>query len=120
MNNKYHDTLPAYAQRTKLHVVLLVLASMLLLFSWGCATVGKDFPVANVSDIEIGKTTLQEVRSLFGPPWRVGIEDGNRTWTYGNYTYGLFAEKKAKDLLVRFDDNDVVISYTFSTTEHYE
>jgi hypothetical protein len=120
MNTKYFDASPAYVQRTQLHAILLVLASMLFLFSAGCATVGKDFSVANVSEIEIGKTTLKEIRSLFGPPWRVGLEDGKRTWTYGNYSYGLFAEKKAKDLLVRFDDNDVVISYTFSTTEHYE
>jgi hypothetical protein len=93
---------------------------MLFLFLSGCATAGKDFPVASVSDIEIGKTTQNEIRSMFGSPWRVGIEDGERTWTYGNYSYGLFSEKRAKDLLIRFDANDVVTSYTFSTTEHYE
>jgi hypothetical protein len=120
MNNQYTDASPEYAQRTQLHAVLLVLASMFLLFSSGCATVGQDFPVTRVTDIEIGKTTQQDIRSMFGSPWRVGIEDGQRTWTYGNYTYGLFVEKKAKDLLIRFDDNNVVISYTFSTTEHYE
>jgi hypothetical protein len=120
MNNQSTDASPEYAQRTQLHAVLLVLASMFLLFSSGCATVGQDFPVTRVTDIEIGKTTQQDIRSMFGSPWRVGIEDGQRTWTYGNYTYGLFVEKKAKDLLIRFDDNNVVISYTFSTTEHYE
>jgi hypothetical protein len=57
---------------------------------------------------------------MFGSPWRVGIEDGQRTWTYGNYSYVLFSEKKAKDLVVRFDDRDVVASYTFSTTQHNE
>ena len=120
LKTKCPDTSHAYAQRTQLHAVLLVLASILILFSLGCATVGQDFPVISVSEIEIGKTTQNEIRSMFGSPWRVGIEDGERTWTYGNYSYGLFAEKKAKDLLIRFDDNDVVISYTFSTTEHYE
>jgi len=90
-----------------------------LLFS-SCATVGKDFPVTEVTDIEIGKTTQKEIRIMFGSPWRTGIEDGQRTWTYGNYSYGLFNAKKAKDLVIRFDDKNVVVSYTFSTTEHNE
>jgi len=104
----------------KLLAFLLGLSSMLVLLSSGCATVGQDFPVTSVSEIEIGKTTQNDIRAMFGSPWRIGIEDGQRTWTYGNYSYGLFSEKNAKDLLIRFDDKDVVVSYTFSTTEHDE
>ncbi len=97
--------------------IVLVLSSALLA---GCASVGRDFPASGVSDIKIGETTQNDIRRMFGSPWRVGIEDGQRTWTYGNYGYGLFTEKSAKDLLIRFNDNDVVASYTFSTTEHGE
>ncbi len=110
----------AYSQRSKLLAVLLGLSAILVLLSSGCATVGQDFPVAGVSEIEIGKTTKDDIRSMFGVPWRTGIEDGQRTWTYGNYSYGLFGEKNAKDLVIRFDDKDFVASYTFSTTEHDE
>jgi len=93
---------------------------MIILLSSGCATVGQDFPVTSVYKIEIGESTKSEIRSMFGPPWRIGIEDGKRTWTYGNYSYGIIGQKQAKDLVIRFDDQDIVVSYTFSTTEHNE
>ena len=102
------------------HRILSGLFAIIFLLLSGCATVGKDFPVTDVTDIKIGITTQKEIRTMFGSPWRTGIEDGQRTWTYGNYNYGLFSAKKAKDLVIRFDDKNVVVSYTFSTTEHNE
>jgi hypothetical protein len=99
---------------------MLGLSALLVMFFAGCATVGQEFPVTSISDIEIGKTTQNEIRTMFGSPWRVGIEDGQRTWTYGNYSYSLFGAQNARDLVIRFDDKDVVVSYTFSTTQHNE
>ncbi len=49
---------------------------------------------------------------------RVGIEDGLRTWTYGRYRYRLFGRARTEDLVLRFDAQGVVASYTFNTTEH--
>ncbi|HBC58478.1 MAG TPA: hypothetical protein DCZ03_15070 [Gammaproteobacteria bacterium] len=83
----------------------------------GCATVGQDFPDTEVTNITIGKTTQSEIRSMFGPPWRTGIENGQSIWTYGNYSYRLFKTKEAKDLVIRFNDKNVVTSYSYSTTE---
>jgi hypothetical protein len=120
MNTKGSYPLSACGQRIQLPAIMLVLSTVLVMFFAGCATVGQDFPVTSVSEIEIGKTTQNEIRTMFGSPWRVGIEDGQRTWTYGNYTYGLFGAKNAKDLVIRFDDQDFVASYTFSTTQHNE
>jgi hypothetical protein len=82
-----------------------------------CMTVGRDFSPESVSEIEIGKTTQADIEKMFGPPWRTGIEDGQRTWTYGKYKYSLAGKTSTRDLVVRFDKNDVVSSYTFSTTE---
>ena len=76
-----------------------------------------------------GKTTLMRILldviradsgkvSVFGEPWRVGIEDGQRTWTYGKYRYRLFGQASTQDLVVRFDGQGRVVSYTFNTTEH--
>ena len=109
-----------FGYRIQLLAILLGLSVILILFFSGCATIGKDFSASKVSEIEIGITTQNEIRAMFGSPWRIGIEDGQRTWTYGNYSYGLFVEKKAKDLVIRFNDKNVVASYTFSTTEHNE
>ena len=51
---------------------------------------------------------------MFGNPWRTGLEDGRETWSYGQYQYRMFSEKDAKDLVVRFSDDDIVESYTFN------
>ena len=97
-----------------------ILLVFIFLYLSGCATIGQDFPAGEVKNITIGKTTQKDIRSMFGSPWRTGIEDGHRTWTYGNYNYNLFSENKARDLVIKFDKNNVVVSYTFSTTEHDE
>jgi hypothetical protein len=101
-------------------LILFGVAIAFMFFFSGCATVGHDFNVSQVSAIKIGKTTQSDIRAMFGSPWRVGIDDGRRTWTYGKYRYSLFSQAKTQDLVVRFDDKGVVVSYTFNTTEHKE
>ncbi len=96
-------------------LVLVVMVGAAPLLS-GCATVGRDFSSAGVSKLDIGETTKAEVRDLFGPPWRVGVEDGHDTWTYGLYHYRVFGETETEDLLIRFDENNRVSSYTYNIT----
>jgi len=100
---------------TSLGIVSLVGAGTLLLA--GCVTVGHDFPAQRVAKLEIGATTREQVRELFGSPWRTGVEDGQPTWTYGHYHYALLGNTRTRDLVVRFDAHDVVASYTFSSTD---
>jgi len=107
------------AARRGAYRCLLVLMA-LVLAAIGCATVGRDFPVGRVPEIRIGQTNQAAVREMFGEPWRVGLEDGLATWTYGKYRYRLFGESDTEDLVVRFDTHGVVASYTFNTTEHEE
>ena len=102
------------------YVLALILISMMIMFVSGCITLGKDFPEANVSSITIGVTTKKEIRKLFGSPWLSGVQDGQPAWTYGSYDYSLFGERKAKDLVVKFDDKAQVSSFSFSTTDHDE
>jgi hypothetical protein len=97
----------------------IVLAALcVFLFLSACANVGRNFPSEQVDGIQIGKTTQAEIQEMFGSPWRVGVEDGLRTWTYGKYKYKLFGQSASKDLVVRFDKNNVVVSYSFNTTDH--
>jgi hypothetical protein len=98
--------------------VFLNCAAFLILSFSGCANVGHDFPTDRVTEIHINQTTQEQIRSMFGPPWRIGLEDGVVTWTYGKYHYSLFSETTTKDLVVRFDKNGVVTSYTFNTSRH--
>ena len=97
------------AMRTLIALVLFTTLSMS--FSACTPTVGRPFPVNEVRQIEIGTTTKPQVRQIFGEPWRTGIEDGFRTWTYGEYHM-----KNTRDLVIRFDDQDVVKSYSFSSS----
>jgi hypothetical protein len=91
---------------------------ILLFLCGGCAAVnvGYDFPDEKVSTIQLGLTTKEEIRAIFGEPWRIGLENGQETWTYGKYSYRGTQETDAKDLVVRFTDKDIVESYTFSKT----
>ena len=102
------------------YVLALILISAMIIFVSGCITLGKDFSEANVSSITIGVTKKNEIRRLFGAPWLTGVQDGQPAWTYGSYDYSLFGERKAKDLVVQFDDKGKVSSFTFSTTDHDE
>ena len=90
---------------------------VVMLFLASCATVGRDFPADRVSEIKIHQTTRDDIGAIFGPPWRVGIENGQQTWTYGRYHYRLFGETSTKDLVVRFDKQGIVVSYSFNRTE---
>lgn len=90
---------------------LALLAALSLPLTACMPTMGRAFPVQQVRQIEIGKTTQAEIRQIFGEPWRTGLEDGNRTWTYGEYSV-----KYNRDLVIRFDDAKIVKSYSFSSS----
>ena len=92
------------------------LAATLALSAVGCLTIGREFPVDPVQQVEIGVTTRADVQRLFGEPWRVGIEDGSRTWTYALYRFSAFGPEQTRDLVVRFDAAGVVRSYSFNST----
>ena len=102
-------------KRAALPMLLLVACGAATLV--GCATVGHEFPYAGVDEIVIGTTTQADVQRMFGNPWRTGLDDGDTTWTYGHYRYKLFGRAKTRDLVLRFDANGIVTSYTFNTTE---
>jgi hypothetical protein len=90
----------------------LMLFTVLSLPVTGCMPkVGHYFPVYKIRQIEIDKTTKAEVRQMFGDPWRTGLEDGLRTWTYGEYSVNI-----SRDLIIRFNEKNVVKSYSFSSS----
>ena len=106
-----------YLNVVNLVKILTLLIGFILLTS-SCISLGKAFPESHVPAIKIGQTTKSEVRKLFGSPWLSGNQDGELEWTYGNYDYSVFGERKAKNLVIQFDDNGVVTTYIFSSTEH--
>lgn len=89
----------------------------LFLMSAGCATMGHEFPAGQVQTIRIGETTQNDIYTTFGTPWRTGIENGLKTWTYGNYQYNAFTESETEDLVIKFDKRGVVSSFTYNSNK---
>ena len=103
------------ARLKKIGTFLAVLVTCLFLIS-SCVSMGRDFPVDSVPKIQSGKTTQEDIVRMFGPPWRTGIEDGRTVWTYGRYNYYLLGESDTTDLVIRFNKENVVESYTYNTS----
>ena len=94
----------------------VALATLVLLIA-GCVSSGRDFPAQPIPSLEAGRTTQDQVREAFGEPWRTGLEDGQRTWTYGQYRYSLFGAPLARDLKIKFNSSGVLTTYTYSSTK---
>jgi outer membrane protein assembly factor BamE (lipoprotein component of BamABCDE complex) len=101
-------------------LVRVTCLSLVSLALAACLTVGRDFDTSKVGQLSIGHTTRDEVHRMFGEPWRTGLEDGRRTWTYGHYRYKLFGTTETRDLVIRFDPNGIVASYTFNAAPPLE
>lgn len=94
-----------------------VLLAGMIVVAAGCASVGQEFPTHKVEEIKVGETTRSEIEAMFGDPWRTGLEDGKRTWTYARYRWSAFRDAETTDLVVRFRDDGTVDSYVYNTTQ---
>ncbi len=92
-----------------------VLLATLVAFS-GCSNVGTNFDVNLVNQIQNGKTTQAEISSMFGTPYKKGIQNGHPIWVYEYNQYRAGGKKTSKDLTVLFNDDGVVRTTQFMTT----
>ena len=81
----------------------------------GCVTVGRPFDSGRVRSITLNKTTQADLKLAFGEPFRHGLDSGDLTWTYVRYQLQLLGTRNTKDLVVRFNADGTVKSYTFNT-----
>ena len=95
---------------------LITTVALSLFMLVGCVTIGNDFPSDKVNQIQIGVTTQAEIKAMFGNPWRTGVDSGDITWTYALYSASIGGKAEAKDLVIRFDSNGVVKSYSYNST----
>lgn len=96
--------------RTRLPLIALFLGL------GGCATVGNDFNATETGWIKAGETDKTTLIAKLGEPFRVGLDAGEPTWTYGYYKYSIFTESVTKDLVIRFDPAGKVKSFTLNTS----
>ena len=80
----------------------------------GCVYYGRDFPVAPVRDLKNNATTQREVFATFGEPDRRGLENGYEVWIYSYQFYELGQLRQSKELVVVFDRDNTVRSYSYS------
>ena len=98
-----------------------LLALALLLLVAGCITIGQQFRPEAVELIKAGQTTDQDVLKLFGNPVRTGLaEDGAREWTYAHYKASAFGAFEGRDLVVKFNADGSVKSFSYHTTDPNE
>ncbi|MCH8207995.1 MAG: outer membrane protein assembly factor BamE [Nitrospinae bacterium] len=88
--------------------VILTLTVLLLV---ACGSTGKDFDPALTENIVNGKTTREEIRSMFGEPYKTGIQNGDPIWAYEYHEYGLSENNPSRQLIVVFGPDDVVKSH---------
>ena len=94
----------------------LLTACMGLSILNGCLTVGRDFRSDDLSWLVPRTTTSEEIHEQLGEPFRTGVDSGEPTWTYAYYKYRIFGDTRTKDLVIYFDGNGKVTSYTFNTS----
>ena len=82
-----------------------------------CVSLGQRFDAGAVKTIVVGKTTQSDVEKIFGEPFRTGVDDGDTTWTFLDYRFGIFGRPRATDLMVKFNANGTVKSYAFNTNQ---
>lgn len=94
---------------------LILVAVLSMVFVIGCGTVGKNFDSSRVKNIQNNKTTQAEVLDWFGVPFKEGNENGHTMWTYQFDKYKVVGEPESKDLVILFDNNQVVKAYRYTS-----
>ena len=88
---------------------------ILAIFFSGCGTAGKNFDESLYSNIAKGTTTHKEIQTMFGPPFKKGIQNGYPVWTYEYNHVNSFSSDIIKDMIIIFGKNGVVKSHQLMT-----
>ncbi len=80
-----------------------------------CGTVGKNFDHTNVSKIKNSVTTQMEILDWFGVPYKEGEENNHIMWTYQFDKWSAFEDTRSKDLVLLFDEKNIVRAHRFTT-----
>ena len=101
--------------RVNLSLKISLAAMILAIFFSGCGTAGKNFDESLYSNIVKGTTTHKEIQAMFGSPFKRGIQNGYRVWTYEYNYVNSFGSDIIKDMIIVFEKNGVVKSLQLMT-----
>ena len=97
--------------------VLNILLLTVLFMIYGCGTTGKDFNESLYKNIVAGTTTHKEIQAMFGPPFKKGIQNGYKVWTYEYNVYNSLGKDITKDMVIVFTPDGVVKSHQMMTNK---
>ncbi len=83
----------------------------------GCGTTGKNFNESLHKNIVVGTTTHKEIQAMFGSPFKKGVQNGYKTWTYEYNFYNALGNNITKDIIIVFTQSGVVKSHQMMTNQ---
>jgi len=81
-----------------------------------CSTIGKPFDPALAKTIIKGETTLAEIQTKFGEPFKKGTQNGDLVWVYEYNVYKGSGNSISKNLTIVFDRGNIVKSHQTMST----
>lgn len=88
-----------------------------MFFIYGCGTTGKNFKESLYKNIITGTTTHKEIQAMFGPPFKKGVQNGYKVWTYEYNAYNSLGNDITKDMVIVFTPSGVVKSHQMMTNQ---
>jgi len=101
------------------HLLNIILMAGLILI-YGCGTTGKDFNESLYKNIVSGTTTHKEIQAMFGPPFKKGIQNGYKVWTYEYNAYNALGNDTTKDMVIVFTPDGIVKSHQMMTNQRQQ
>ena len=96
---------------------LNTLGFFIFLFLTACyGTVGKNFDSSQINSIQNHLTTQEQIFERFGAPFKKGLESGQAMWTYQFDKWNVVGSAQSKDLVILFDNKNIVKAYRFTTS----
>ena len=96
--------------------LLSIFIALTVLTLSGCANIGKQFDPALSKSIVVGQTTLADIKTKFGEPFKKGIQNGDLVWVYEYNEYRGSTNSLSKNLTIVFDRNNIVKSHQTMST----
>ena len=98
-------------------IQLNIVGFLILFFLAACyGTVGKNFDNSQVKSIQNNVTSQEKIFQTFGAPFKKGIERGQTMWTYQFDQWNAICPAESKDLVILFDNKNIVKAYRYTTS----
>ena len=88
-----------------------------LFFLAACyGTVGNNFDSSQIKSIQSNVTSQEEIFERFGAPFKKGVENDQTMWTYQFDKWNTVGPAQSKDLVILFDNKNIVKAYRYTTS----